>query len=519
MTQKDAAVIGNAGAIIERFGGIRPMANKINVPVTTIQGWKKRNAIPASRLEQILQAAREHSVEITDILDMSATANQNVPAEDAQTSATPTRPQVHIPEQPAHASGGDSFQSRLPVAPLQNVVYEDIVKKISAAENKAVRKSAMINVIFLLIVTAAVVLVLWPQSPVGRGGKRMEALEENLVAMRSDLARMQKVQTAIGDALPENFNEQLAQIKQQAGAAMQQAEEISQDFLSPGALEQRMKRLEEHMEDIAGSPELADFLGRLQTLGMSAEGQDKMAKAWSGLAAALSGAGEDPAALQASIAQAQETNPDLKDAMNGISPGDAEAAAMLMAMAQVRSSLGRDNTPFEQDLKILKRLVGSDSPELQASLDRLAPQAATGVLTPAGLKRELQGLAGDVVAASLQGEDVSFAERAKARFNDVLKVEKDGKLITGTPVQSSVTSAQSKLGQGDIPGAIAELQQLSGDSATLAAPWINKAQATLMAQQVGMMLGRTMQLKAYGRGGVTTADAPLISNQADLYPH
>lgn len=35
--------IQNGAEIIERFGGIRPMAKKIEAAVTTVQGWK--NAI------------------------------------------------------------------------------------------------------------------------------------------------------------------------------------------------------------------------------------------------------------------------------------------------------------------------------------------------------------------------------------------------------------------------------------------------------------------------------------------
>ena len=44
----------NAEGIIKRFGGIRPMATKLGVPVTTVQGWKKRNAIPTNRKGDIV---------------------------------------------------------------------------------------------------------------------------------------------------------------------------------------------------------------------------------------------------------------------------------------------------------------------------------------------------------------------------------------------------------------------------------------------------------------------------------
>ncbi|MFM2041908.1 MAG: hypothetical protein RLY86_484 [Pseudomonadota bacterium] len=52
--------------VVERFGGIRPMAGKLGIPVTTVQGWKKRGHIPASRRADILAAAAAHAVPLTD---------------------------------------------------------------------------------------------------------------------------------------------------------------------------------------------------------------------------------------------------------------------------------------------------------------------------------------------------------------------------------------------------------------------------------------------------------------------
>ncbi|MDH5410394.1 MAG: WXG100 family type VII secretion target, partial [Alphaproteobacteria bacterium] len=50
--------------IIERFGGIRPMASKLGIAVTTVQGWKERDHIPKGRLPQIIAAAADLGVDI-----------------------------------------------------------------------------------------------------------------------------------------------------------------------------------------------------------------------------------------------------------------------------------------------------------------------------------------------------------------------------------------------------------------------------------------------------------------------
>ena len=74
MSKNPQKPIENAGEIIERFGGIRPMSGKIDVPVTTIQGWKKRGVIPASRRDLIMQAAQENGIDLSAFLDTLADA-------------------------------------------------------------------------------------------------------------------------------------------------------------------------------------------------------------------------------------------------------------------------------------------------------------------------------------------------------------------------------------------------------------------------------------------------------------
>lgn len=76
MNSKIEKTLENAEAVIERFGGIRPMSSKTDIPVTTIQGWKKRNAIPSSRTEDIVKAAEENGIRIADLIQGSG-ANEN----------------------------------------------------------------------------------------------------------------------------------------------------------------------------------------------------------------------------------------------------------------------------------------------------------------------------------------------------------------------------------------------------------------------------------------------------------
>jgi hypothetical protein len=176
-----------------------------------------------------------------------------------------------------------------------------------------------------------------------------------------------------------------------------------------------------------------------------------------------------------------------------------KAAAMLMALSQFRSSVGRQ-APFKDDLQILYKMAGDNDPELQASIERLAPQAEAGVLTTQGLSNQLRGLAGDIVVASLEGQDVSVREKAMARLNDVMQVRKDGALVSGTDTQAKIARAQDLLDKGDVQGAIAELEALEGGAKDKAQPVIVNAQMSMLANQVQAVMSNKVvaQLQSSG---------------------
>ncbi|MBT6117266.1 MAG: hypothetical protein HOH66_05320, partial [Rhodospirillaceae bacterium] len=62
----------SAGAVVEAFGGIRPMAAKLDIPVTTVQGWKERDRIPKRRWAEIRQAAADQGFDLDALPDADA---------------------------------------------------------------------------------------------------------------------------------------------------------------------------------------------------------------------------------------------------------------------------------------------------------------------------------------------------------------------------------------------------------------------------------------------------------------
>ena len=54
-----------AERIIQKFGGIRPMAAALNVPVSTVQNWKESGLIPAGRQQRILDRSLALGIDLT----------------------------------------------------------------------------------------------------------------------------------------------------------------------------------------------------------------------------------------------------------------------------------------------------------------------------------------------------------------------------------------------------------------------------------------------------------------------
>lgn len=157
-----------------------------------------------------------------------------------------------------------------------------------------------------------------------------------------------------------------------------------------------------------------------------------------------------------------------------VKPQDLKAAAMLLTLGQFRKSMDR-NAPLKDDLQLLRQLAQDDA-DLVAAIDRLAPYAESGILSREQLGMEFKGLASDIVISELRGEDASWTEKAKERLSNLVKIRREG-YVEGEETEAVVARAEYLLDQGDIDGAIAELQSLKGPAAQTAAPWLEKANA------------------------------------------
>lgn len=52
-------------SVFQKFGGIRPMAAKLNVPPSTIKSWHSKRDIPEWRRQAVMDAAIRHGIDLS----------------------------------------------------------------------------------------------------------------------------------------------------------------------------------------------------------------------------------------------------------------------------------------------------------------------------------------------------------------------------------------------------------------------------------------------------------------------
>ena len=98
--------------VIAAFGGLRPMANKMGVAVSTVQGWKDRKKFPDNRLGPIIQKMKEVGIQIEAL--------------DPTPEMDPTyKPESESSTSDAHSSDSKSSESKSTDIKIDDVISRD----------------------------------------------------------------------------------------------------------------------------------------------------------------------------------------------------------------------------------------------------------------------------------------------------------------------------------------------------------------------------------------------------------
>jgi hypothetical protein len=440
--------------IIERFGGIRPMAAKLDTPVTTVQGWKKRGIIPLTRHSDILAAAAREGIAL-DADELAAA------------DPTPIRPErlaetIILPP-PTSALPPSAPPTPAPtVAPVTETV---VVRRGSAA--------AYLALIVALLVLLGVVAA-------GYGGWQfyLQPLQARVAALEAhgggsaDLdARLAKLEAQVHATSPATASSAQAQ---PTGAA------------SDG---DRLAAIEQQLADLKnGAAQSAQIAKGLSDLQVAAGGRELLAQSIRDIQASTAATQGELERLTAQVT-ADHTRLDATAAAVAEKRQQGlRAEAALLAVGQLRGAL-RTSKPYTKDLAAIRGLVGAD-PEMSAALDQLQPTADGGVATQDDLSKDFGRLAPDIVRSAVVGDGQSWWRQALYHLESVVSIRRVGDSVPGDAVDAIVARAEGKIDDGDLPEAIAGLQALSGLPAQMASPWIAEAQQRVTADQAEADLTR-----------------------------
>lgn len=546
--KKYVASLDNAEDIIERFGGIRPMATKIGAAVTTVQGWKKRGTIPHHRIDTIIEAALNNDIDLSNLIDMSghqeqiataaaaieATAAavedesnaqelaampaspspvQEAPVQQDLPQASP-KPEPTAPQATPKPQSQPAAHQAPPAEPTQptqpetkkrpyddtrvftSSLHDDIIYSITQAERRAVTKST--QTALLLAATSTIIalgLIFGLQSGSKNEAQRMaelKVMQEEMKALKEDVDAIKR-DPGFLDQLSSSINkdsvETLTNSASQAIKRTTQSAKKFADDISGGNTEEVLKQIAELEKQLGGLQDmtrLSSITQRFDAFVATTGGQKLLEESTADLSDAVKNVkGSSDEAFTTAIEKARGSSAALNQSLENVPTTDLKAAALLLTMTQLRGALNRNQEPFKEDLELLQSLIDDDNTELKAAIKDLSPHAKDGILTSQGLSNELKSLTGEIVVASLKGEDLNIKDRAAARLKSaLLKKEKDGNVSSGSSAQTTLNDANKRLQNGDIEGAIAQVKMLDGNAAKAAAPWLKKAQASLTAQDL-----------------------------------
>lgn len=432
-----APLLGAAEAVIERFGGIRPMAAKLGVPVTTVQGWKNRGHIPDNRHAAVRAAADSHGVDLSDL----------PPAAPAEPEP-PSPPEPGRAEPPAPPAMAESA-TEAPVAESAPAAEAEVAAEAAAEPAPPPRGAGLAGwgalVLAVLALAAAATQPLW--SPIVY---RDTGVREDLAARLASVEAASSKVAALGARLAAT-DQRLADLIRRVEAA-------------PGVDPAEIAALTGKLEESAGRTRVA--LDRLsQRLG-AVEEQARTPPAE--VMAALSELRAGLAALEKNIAAVAARTAVLE--RRPMISGE-RIAAVAIAAGQLEAAVA-SGEPYRPALDRLRALARDDA-ALQEALAPLDRDASGGVATLSALAADFARIAPRLAVETGKPKGWLDGLWAKARA-----------LVNMRPVgaageRSPVTRAERALAARDLAGAVEALAPVGGE----AVAWRKAAEARLAADR------------------------------------
>lgn len=441
-----------AAAIVAAFGGIRPMAAKLGVPVSTVQGWKQRDTIPAGRMAEIRQVATENGITLPESRLADDTGDGTIIDEMA----------IVLPD----GSGGNNIKAESDQSKVESAKNSSTAN-LRESEPSAAAKSSAIAVLALLVALGSAGWLWWSTEGPGAvpdDNARLSALEGRMAGLRENAddpgkadrealsAQLESLRSEISgfsvpdvDAALESVRNELEQLRAQIEAI-----EITSSATLDPAFAERLSDIEASLGEVSEKV-AANGLARADALADIESRIDNLGEPFSGLQ--QRGAQEEAAAI--------------------------DAIALTLAASQLRRDIERGQ-PYRDALTTLESVSSGDG-ELDAVVRRLADDADTGVASLEELVFSFDETAIRILDNAPADAESTIIDQILDRARRVVRVRRVGTDLPPESLDGRIARAEFRLREGDVAGAASVLEELEGGAAEAAQPWVTRAKGHVAA--------------------------------------
>lgn len=499
--------------IIERFGGIRPMASKLGVAVTTVQGWKERGHIPEGRFSQIAAAAATHEIDIG--LNKAPAPEPAQPAEPkpAPVTVEPAPPEPK-PEARAQLEPEPETEPEPepvtepepePAPPAEDVA--PAAAKPDAPAAPAAGVSALTLVVVVVLLTGLILTgPLWQSElypgtgadPMQVDNSRLDNIADSLAKLESSIGDLRRDLeggdgTLAGriDALEAGGGETGAAFAEQLGAIENSLRALETDL---AAIESRLASIEATKGDLpdqvkttleATDSALGALEGEVGTLTQAVADQGQA------MHDDVASVGATVTGLEARVA-ALESRP--------VQTGE-KIAAMVLLLGDVESGLNSGKS-YRAALDRLETL-GRDDPMIAGgeAVAALSAWADQGIPNRLVLQRSFAELAPEIDREVARLKEETWLDSVWNSVKSLVTIRRiDGANLT------PIGQAEQALEQGDLTGAVAAFEG-TGPLGSDGDVWLNQVKARISAEaEIVSLYGQMISpLVGDGNGGGAAA--------------
>ena len=195
--------------------------------------------------------------------------------------------------------------------------------------------------------------------------------------------------------------------------------------------------------------------------------------------------------------------PGLEQRMQSQNSAGRTDAALAVVLLRMREAV-EEARPFPAEYAAFKALA--HDPDLVAGTKPLADAAQSGVASRTVLSKRLAELAGRVATATEPPPETDWGAQALSRLRGLVTIRRIGGPSQTGP-EAAVNAAQAALARGDLAGAVAALDPLTGANAEAARPWVQMARERLAVETALDHLQQVLEDRI-GSAGPAPAAAP-----------